>query len=345
VKIKRGFASDNGAGVHPDVMRALVDCNKGHVTAYGDDIYTQRAIRKIKEHFGNDIDVFFVYGGTGANVTALKAMTQSYEAIICPARAHIYEDETGAPERFTSCKLIPIPTGDGKLNLDLIQPYLGWIGDEHRAQPRVISITQATEFETVYSLSEIKKVSAFARQHGMLLHMDGARIANAAVTLGLGFKEFTKDAGVDVLSFGGTKNGMMFGEAVVFFNRDLAKNFKFTRKHGTQLHSKMRFISVQFEELLSNDLWKRNAENANRMASLLEKEVRNIKGLKIVKSVDANSVFVNVPSRIVKPLQIKFAFYVWTDYGETSDVRWMCSRDTAVEDVMKFVVEIKKLIK
>src|SRR5215213_5314733 len=244
--IKRSFASDNNAGVHPEVIEAIRAANEGHVIAYGDDPFTTRAIKLFQKHFGRDISVNFVFGGTGVNVLGLKAIMKSYEAIICAETAHINVDECGAPENFTGCKLVTVPTPDGKLRAEQIKPLLHGIGVEHHVQPRVISISQATEMGTVYTKKELKTLAGFAHDHGMLLHVDGARLSNAAVSLDASLKEITADAGVDVLSFGGTKNGMMYGEAVVFFDPKLAAEFKFIRKQCAQLPSKMRFVAAQF---------------------------------------------------------------------------------------------------
>ena len=233
----RSFASDNNAGVHPQVMEALAAANQGHVIAYGDDPYTERAVKKFREHFGKEVEVYFVFGGTGANVLGLKAATQSHHAIICAETAHINVDECGAPEKFTGCKLLSLSTPDGKLKASQMGPLLHDVGFEHHVQPRVISISQATEMGTIYTPREVKTLSSFAHDNGMLLHMDGARIANAAASLGVKLKAITKDAGVDILSFGGAKNGMMYGEAVVFFDKKLAGDFKYTRKQGMHLPS------------------------------------------------------------------------------------------------------------
>jgi len=339
---KRGFASDNNAGVHPEVLEAMVQVNKGHVVAYGDDPYTASAAGKFKEIFGDDTEVFFVYNGTGANVLSLQAMTDSFQAVLCAETAHINEDECGAPEKFTGCKLLPVPTEDGKITIDQIRVHLHALGNEHHAQPRVISITQATELGTVYLPEEIEAITCFAHEHGLLVHLDGARISNAAVALNMGLREITRDVGVDVLSFGGTKNGVMFGEAVIFFNPDLARDFKFIRKQGTQLASKMRFIAVQFEALLTDHLWRRNAEHANTMATLLAREVRDIAQVEIVQPVDANAIFAKIPQEQIHLLQQEYFFYVWDE--EQSIVRWMTSFDTTEEDIMGFVSLLKKAL-
>jgi len=342
-KPSRSFASDNNAGVHPRILRAIAAANKGHVVAYGDDGYTQAAVKKFREHLGKDVAVFFVFGGTGANVLGLKAVTQPYHAIVCAETAHINVDECGAPEKFTGCKLLSVLTKDGKITVDQIKPFLHGVGFEHHVQPRVISISQSTEMGTVYTPGEIKTLADFAHKHKMLLHVDGARIANASVSLKADLKQITADVGVDIMSFGGAKNGMMYGEAVVFFDQTLAKDFKYIRKQGTHLASKMRFISAQFEALLSEDLWRKNAAHANRMARILARELAKIPRIKITQKVEANGVFAIVPKRYVAPLQKKYFFYVWNE--ETSEVRFMTSFDTTEDDIRDFVALVKKTVR
>src|SRR6202167_6802159 len=276
----RSFASNNNAGVHPEVLEAVARANQGHVVAYGDDPCTSSAVKKFEEHFGPDIAVFFTFNGTGANVLSLQALTRSFQSVLCSDYAHIYTDECGAPEKHTGCKLIPLPQEDGKITLESIRHAYHGIGDEHHSQPRVISITQSTEMGTVYQPQEIRVLAQFAHENGMFLHMDGARIANAAASLGETLRGVTRDLGVDVLSFGGTKNGILGGEAVVFFQPALGEDFLFLRKQGMQLASKMRFIAAQFEALLTDDLWRRSAEHANHMARLLEKELSRIPEIK-----------------------------------------------------------------
>lgn len=342
-KPSRSFASDNNAGVHPEIMEAIARANDGHVVAYGDDSYTERAVAKFRAHFGKDAEVFFVFGGTGANVLGLKAVTRSHQAIICADTAHINVDECGAPEKFTGCKLLSVPTRSGKFAVSSFKHFMDGVGFEHHVQPRVISISQATEMGTVYTPKEIKELAAFAHQNDMVLHMDGARIANAAAGLRLPLSAITKDVGVDVLSFGGAKNGMMYGEAVVFFDKSLAKDFKYTRKQGTHLPSKMRFISAQFEALLANDLWRRNAEHANRMAQVLARELARVPQITITQKVEANGVFALVPKKYVPRLQKQYFFYVWNE--QTSEVRFMTSFDTTKEDIADFVGLVKKTVK
>ena len=340
---KRSFASDNNAGVHPEIIDALRAANEGHVVAYGDDPFTERATKIFQKHFGKDVAVFFVFGGTGANVLGLKAITNSYEAVVCAETAHINVDECGAPEKFTGCKLLSVKTPDGKLRPDDIKPFLHGVGFEHHVQPRVISVSQATEMGTVYTKSELKTLARFAHDHNMLLHVDGARIANAAVSLNASFKEITAEVGVDVLSFGGAKNGMMYGEAVVFFDKRLAADFKYIRKQGMHLPSKMRFISAQFETLLGGDLWRRSAAHANRMARVLASELEKIPQIRLTQPVEANGVFAEIPEKFVPALQKKYFFYVWNE--ETSECRFMASFDTSEDDVREFVALVRKTVK
>jgi threonine aldolase len=343
MKTGRSFASDNNAGIHPDVVKAILAANQGHAVGYGDDPYTESAMVKFKQHFGADIDAFIVFNGTAANCLSLKALTDSYHAVICTEAAHIYTDECGAPEKFTGCKLIPIPADDGKLTVAAVERACHGIGDQHHVQPRVISITQSTEMGTVYRPEEIKALARFAHKRAMFLHMDGARIANAAASLGLTLRQATRDLGVDVLSFGGTKNGLMGAEAVVFFDRKLSRDFQYLRKQGMQLASKMRFISAQLDCLLSNDLWLKNARHSNRMARLLEKGLSDIPEVKIVYDVEANGVFAKISADAVARLQKRYFFYVWNE--EESVVRWMCSFDTTEEDVKRFVKFVTETVK
>lgn len=338
----RGFASDNNAGVHPAVLKAMALVNKGHMIAYGDDPQTEKTISGMKKIFGEDSEIFFVFIGTAANVLGLSSVTQSHNAIICPDTAHIHVDECGAPEKFTGCKLLTVPTTDGKLTVEMVKKHMHGIGFEHHVQPRVISITQSTELGTVYSLEEIREITAYAHGHDMVVHMDGARISNAAVSLDTGFYEMTGGAGVDVLSFGGTKNGMMYGEAVVFFDPAMARHFKYRRKQGMQLASKMRYIAAQFDAYLEGELWKKNARHSNRMARKLYEAVRDIPGLEVTRKVESNAVFAIIPPEIIPVLQEHYFFYVWDE--ERSEVRWMCSFDTTDEDIDGFSSLIRSLL-
>ena len=342
----RSFASDNNAGVHPALIRAITAVNRGHVVGYGDDTYTESAVKHFKRLFGQDIEVFFVFNGTAANCLSLKALTSSYHAVICAESAHIYVDECGAPEKFTGCKLIPLPPKDGKLTVETVRSAYHGIGDEHHVQPRVISITQATEVGTIYKPCEVRDLAEFAHERGMFLHVDGARIANAAASLGLSLRQATRELGVDVLSFGATKNGAMGAEAVVFFPAKKAgaprTDFKFYRKQAMQLSSKMRFISAQFEALLKGDLWLRNAEHSNRMAKLLERELSKILQVKIVYPVEANGVFARIPRHAIQQIMKRYFFYVWNE--EQSMVRWMCSWDTTENDVMQFAKFVRQAV-
>lgn len=337
----KAFASDNYSGVHPEIMEALVRANVDHMGSYGNDEITARTKKLFEKIFGDGIEVLFVYNGTGANVVGLSALTRSFNAIICSDLAHINVDESTAPEKFLGCKLIDVPTQDGKITPQQVEQKVIRVGDQHHPQANVISISQTTEYATVYSIEEIKALSSIAKKHKLYLHMDGSRISNAAVGLNKDFKSFTRDAGVDVLSFGGTKNGMMFGEAVVIFNQDLAKDIYYLRKQGMQLHSKMRFISAQFEGLLSNDLWKRNASHANAMAKKLEQALRNISGVTITQQVDANGVFAILPKGVTEELQKEIFFYVWNEH--TNEVRLMCSFDTKEEEINRFISKLKQL--
>ena len=341
-KPSRSFASDNNSGVHPEILKALSAANDGHVVAYGDDPYTDRAVALFRKHFGTQVEVFFVFGGTGANVLGLKAATEPYHAVVCAETAHINVDECGAPERFTGCKLLDVATTDGKITSEHVKPFLDHIGFEHHVQARVISISQSTEMGTVYTPRELKTLSSFAHKNSMLLHMDGARIANAAASLRTDLRKITTDVGVDVLSFGGAKNGMMFGEAVVFFDPKLAVGFKYLRKQGTHLPSKMRFISAQFEALLAKDLWRRNAEHSNQMAQLLAAELAKLPQIKFTQKVESNGVFAILPKKYIPLLQKKYFFYVWNE--QTSEVRFMTSFDTTEDDVTDFVRLVRKTL-
>ncbi|MGJ7419168.1 low specificity L-threonine aldolase [Streptomyces cinereoruber] len=336
----RGFASDNYAGAHPEVLAALALANEGHQVAYGEDQYTDHLQRIVHSHFGPGAEAFPVFNGTGANVTALQALTDRWGAVICAESAHINVDEGGAPERMGGLKLLTVPTPDGKLTPELIDRQAwGW-EDEHRAMPQVVSITQNTELGTVYTVDEIRAITEHAHAKGMKVHLDGARIANAAASLDVPMRAFTNAVGVDVLSYGGTKNGMIFGEAVIVLNPDAVSHMKHLRKLSMQLASKMRFVSVQLEALLAKDLWLRNARHANAMAQRLAAGVRALDGVEILYPVQANAVFARLPHEVSRRLQERFRFYFWDEAA--GDVRWMCAFDTTEDDVDAFLQALKE---
>ncbi|MBE0676409.1 MAG: low specificity L-threonine aldolase [Bacteroidales bacterium] len=339
---KRGFASDNNAGIHPLVLQEMSRVNIGHTIGYGNDPYTDEAIGLFRKQLGDQSDVFFVFTGTGANVLGISAVTRSYNSVITAFTAHIEQDECGAPEKFSGCKLLTVDTPDGKLTPAILGKHMHGFDFEHHSQPRVISISQATEMGTVYTPDEVRSLADFAHSRNMLLHMDGARISNAAVSLNLPFRSFTTDAGVDILSFGGTKNGMMVGEAVCFLRPGLAADFKYIRKQGMQLASKMRFISAQFIAWFRNDLWKELATHSNEMALKLYNEIKNIKGITVTQPVQSNGIFVMLPEEVATELRRHFFFYPWNE--ETSEYRWMTSWDTSEDDIKSFAELVKKLM-
>jgi threonine aldolase len=338
----RGFASDNYAGVHPEILAALAEANGGHQRAYGADVYTARLSEAIRGQFGEKAETFPVFNGTGSNVVALTSLLPRWGAVIAASTAHIHTDENGAPERVSGLKLLTVDTPDGKLTPALIdQQAWGW-GDEHRAQPLAVSITQSTELGTVYSLAEIKAISDHAHSHGMKLHMDGARLANAAASLSSSLRDMTTDAGVDILSFGGTKNGLMYGELIVSLNPDASDGLVFLRKLSMQLASKMRFLSAQFLALLDDDLWLRSASHSNAMAHHLRHELEHaaLPGLAFSQPTQANAVFALIDNSAADRLRESFAFYDWD--RAAGEVRWMTSFDTTEADVNAFVAAISK---
>jgi threonine aldolase len=337
---KRGFASDNNAGVHPDILEEIISSNSGHVTGYGSDIYTEKALSLFKEHFCNLTETYFVFTGTAANVLGLSGIMKSWNSIITASTAHLEGDECGAPEKFIGCKVLVVDTPDGKISPELIEKHMHGIDFEHHSQPKVISITQSTEMGTVYTVAEIARIATFAHVRGMLLHMDGARLANAAVSLNLPFKAFTTDAGVDVLSFGGTKNGMMSGESICFLKPGLSDDFKYIRKQGMQLASKMRFISAQYIGYFRNDLWKKCASNSNAMARMLADKLKLIVEVKVTQEVQSNGVFVIMPADIAEKMRYHYFFYPWDE--RSSEYRLMTSWDTKEEDIEDFIMLLKK---
>jgi threonine aldolase len=342
MKLPRGFASDNNSGIHPSVLEAIGKANEGHCRAYGDDPFTASATAKMQALFKGSAEVFFVFNGTGANVLALSAMAAPHHAILCTENAHIHVDECGAPERFTGCKLVTIASPDGKLTPALCDRLYRGVGDQHHVQPRVLAVSQSTELGTVYSPEELRALAEWAHTRSMYLYVDGARIANAAASLGVTLSEMLEETGVDAFSFGGAKNGILLGEAVVILRPELAKDFRFRRKQGMQLSSKMRFLACQFEALLNNDLWLKNAAHANAMAKLLEREMAAVPGVRITQKVQANGVFAVLPAGAAAKLQAQAFFYVWNP--ETGEVRWLTSWDTSERDVHAFVESARRIL-
>jgi threonine aldolase len=342
----RGFASDNYSGIHPEVLAAIAAANDGHQVAYGEDVYTERLQSVMARHFGEGVEAYPVFNGTGANVVGLQSMLPRWGAVISATTAHINVDEGGAPERVGGIKILSVPTDDGKLTPELIdREAWGW-GDEHRAQPLVVSITQSTELGTLYSVDEIRTIADHVHGHGMRLHMDGSRISNAAASLDVPFRTFTRDAGVDVLSFGGTKNGAMLGEAIVVLNPDASQGLTYLRKLDMQLSSKMRFVSAQLVALLDGDLWHRNAAHSNAMAQRLRAGIEagladgSIQGVAFTHPTQANGVFATLPDGVADRLRESFRFYDWD--AAKNEVRWMCSFDTSENDIDAFVAAIAR---
>lgn len=338
----RFFASDNAASVHPKIMQALMDANTGHAAPYGDDDSTAAARQAFDRLFEREVDTFFVFNGTGANNAALCALTRSYGAILCAETAHIYCDEVGAPEKLTGAQLQVVKTADGKVTKEHFAHLLHIKGVQHHSQPSVVYISQCTEYGTVYTPKEVRALADWAHDNGMYLLMDGARIANAVASLGCTFAEITWKAGVDALAFGGTKNGLMFGEAVVLFDKTLSRDFPFIRKQNTQLASKMRYISAQYIALLQDDLWLTNAHTANAMAQRLEKGLRAINGIKLIMPVEANELFFKMPREAIAPLQAICRFGTWDE--SASIVRMVASFDTTQEDVDNFIAAAREIL-
>jgi threonine aldolase len=340
VSSRRGFASDNSATIHPEVLDAIARANQGHAFGYGHDPLTERLNERFAEHFGPEARAYAVWGGSGANVLCLRAACRPWEAVICTETAHMNVDECGAPETIAGVKLLAVPTEDGKLTPETVQPLITRLGDEHAVQPRLISISQSAELGTVYSAEETRALTDLAHQNNMLLHVDGARLSNAAAALRTSLAAITTEAGVDLLSFGGTKNGLLGAEAVVFLKPDLADGFEYLRKQSLQLASKMRFLSAQLEALLTNDLWLRNAQHANAMAARLAEGLREVDGVTITKPVQSNAVFARLGPQAISALQQEFDFYIWDAHQD--EVRWMCSWDTTEEDVDAFLDAVRQ---
>jgi threonine aldolase len=337
VNAHRGFASDNSATIHPDVLAAIARVNVGHTFGYGHDEYTVGVEARVAHSFGDDASAFFVFNGTGANVLSLRAACRRFEGVICAETAHLNVDECGAPEAVAGVKLMTVPALEGKLTPELVATRIARIGDEHAVQPRVVSISQCTEFGTLYTPNETRALAAAAHDHHLVLHVDGARLSNAAAALGLPLREVV--AGADVLSFGGTKNGLLGAESVVLLNPELARDFLYIRKQSIQLASKMRFLAAQFDALLSEELWLRCAGHANAMAARLAAALLDVPGLTITRPVQTNAVFAALPAAVTASLQRDYPFYVWDE--PAGEVRWMCSWDTTEEDVDGFAAAVR----
>lgn len=338
----KSFASDNYAGVLPEVMAALNAANNEHARSYGADDITARTTKLFKDIFGDVADVLFVFNGTGANVLSIASATQSFHSVLCADISHIYNDEGSAPETITGCRFFPIPMNeDGKLEVAVVEKRLIRKGDVHYAQPKLLSLTQTTEYGTIYKPEEIRAFAALAKANDLYLHVDGSRFFNAAATLGCGLRAISSDCGIDILSLGGTKLGMMFGEAVVVFNKELAKNIRFQQKQVMQLHSKTRFIAAQYEAILKDETWNRVAEHANSMAALLSANLNQIPQVRVTRPVQANVVFAELPEAWNEPLMSAFPFYVWKE--ERNEVRLMCAWDTKPEEIETFVAMMKSL--
>lgn len=337
----RSFGSDNHSGVHRDILSAISEANKDHVIAYGDDPYTEKVSQKIKQLFGEQAHFFPMFNGTGANICALRACLQPYHAIIAPETGHIFVDECGAPEWLTGAAVKSVSTPDGKVRPEMLHPFFHHFGFEHHSQPKVLYISQLSELGTAYTIAEIKALADLLHQHNMYLHMDGARIANAAATLGVSFKEITTDAGVDILSFGGTKNGMMLGESVITFRPELAENMKYIRKQSTQLYSKMRFCSAQFHAYLENDLWLQNARHANKMAQMLRSELEKVSSIQFTQPTDGNILLLKMEPDMIEKLLQKHFFYIWDEM--THEIRLVTSWDTTEEDVQALISDVKNI--
>ncbi len=338
----RSFASDNNSGVHPLVFEAIEQANVDHAVGYGDDRWTQAAEAKIKEVFGAEADPYFLFNGTGANSVALQAITRPFNSILCATTAHIYVDECGAPQRMSGCAMVAIPTVDGKLTPELIKPHLTHFGECHHSQPGAVYISQTTEMGTVYTIEEVRAIADLIHPYGMYLHMDGARLANAAVALGCSLREITVDAGVDILSFGGTKNGMMMGESVIAFRPEIGRDIKFYRKQSAQLASKLRYLSAQFLPYLENELWRKNATAANDAAAKLYAALSKYPSVEFTQPVQSNQLFLKMPKEAIEQLMETYFFYVWNE--ECGEVRFVTSWDTSDKDISDFVTSLEEIL-
>ena len=337
----RSFASDNNSGVHPLVMDAIIKANDNHAVGYGDDPWTEAATARLREVFGPEASPFFVFNGTGANSVALQALTRPYNSILCAETAHINVDECGAPCRMSGCAIVPIPTPDGKLTPELIAPRLTNFGVCHHSQPKAVYISQVSELGTVYTLAETRAIADLLHAHGMYLHMDGARLANACAYLGCTPREATVEAGVDILSFGGTKNGMMQGEAVIAFRPELAEELPYIRKQSAQLASKLRYLSAQFIPYLKDDLWLANARHANAIAKRLAEALTRYPGIRLTQAVQSNQIFVILPADVQEALLRDYFFYMWNEAAH--EARFVTSWDTTEEDVARLLARVDEI--
>lgn len=336
----RSFASDNNSGVHPRVMDAIIKANDNHAVGYGDDPWTAAATSKIQEVFGKDASPFFVFNGTGANSVALQAITRPFNSILCAETAHINVDECGAPARMTGCAIVPIPTADGKLTPELIRPHLRNFGVCHHSQPKAVYISQVSELGTIYTVEEVKAIADLLHSYDMYLHMDGARLANACERLGCSMRQLTVEAGVDILSFGGTKNGMMMGEAVISFRPEISENLQYYRKQSAQLASKLRYLSAQFIPYLDG-LWLENARKANAAATRLAEALKRYPEIRFTQKIESNQLFFTIPAEPLKKLQEKYFFYMWNE--AINEARLVTSWDTSDEDIAEIEQTLQEI--
>ena len=338
----RSFASDNNSGIHPQIIQAIIDANQGHTIGYGDDEWTSKADSIFRKIFGEDVQPYYVFNGTGSNATALQVLTRSYNSIICASTAHIYSDECGAPAKATAAVLKPLSTPDGKITPELISSELHGLGVQHHSQPKVISISQSTEMGTVYTAEELKALCDFAHSNNLYVHMDGSRLANACAYLNVGMRELSRDCGIDILSLGGTKNGMMMGEAVIAFHPEWNESLMYYRKQSAQLYSKMRFLSAQYIEYFHDDLWLKNASHSNAMAENLYKQICDLPGVNFTQKVEVNSLFLILPKKAISKMLEHYFFYMWDE--NTDEIRLVCSWDTTQSDIDAFVECLKTIL-
>ena len=338
----KSFASDNNSGIHPLIIQAIIDANQAHAAGYGEDEWTAKADAVFRGIFGEDIQPYYVFNGTGANIVALQSLTRSFQSVICAATTHIYTDECGAATKATSATLKPVATPDGKLTPELIAAELHGLGVQHHTQPGVISISQSTEMGTVYTVKELKTLCNFAHAHNLYVHMDGSRLANACASQGVGLRELSRDCGVDILSFGGTKNGMMMGETVISFHPEWNENLMYYRKQSAQLYSKMRYLSAQYIAYFQDDLWFQNAAHSNEMAGYLAGQIRNLPGVRFTQKVEVNSLFLIIPPEAIVKMLEHYFFYKWDESAD--EIRLVCSWDTTPQDIDSFVKLLKTVL-